>query len=214
MVAQQRGKLCLPSKLHIAFLKEIHMKKIALAAMTALCVAPNSQAADSPGIRIVYVGGTVSEAFYQEPGLSTVNPLAGGLLAGWQANPHVAVELRMGANLASDTATLPRSNLLNSKLELEIERYGSLYLKGSLPVSNRFSFVGLAGFTTAKLRARAGNGSFTTWATTSDSSFSGAVGGEFNIGKQSSLSAEWGRLVDGDGYHVDALTVAYHYHFK
>lgn len=183
-------------------MKATVVKFAALSAMTISCIAEAQIRSDG-----LYLGGTFGYTDYPSSRNSS-NPLAAGFLAGWSLTPNFALEGRFGANTESDSAGYLRTPITIDAY-YQLNDYSSLYVRGLLPVSNRFSLVGMVGFTNAKLKQAT---QFNSSSSTSNG-ISGGVGGEYFLGRQSSLSLEWVRLIDNGDYRIDAFAAAYRYKF-
>jgi hypothetical protein len=152
----------------------------------------------------MYAGVTLTRAEYKEEGFSAVNPTVVGGKIGKQFNPNFAVEGRFGIGVADDTVDaggLP--------VTVEIDYYFGVYGKGILPLSSAASVYGLLGFTQAKLTASAAGFS----ASDSDGDISFGLGGEFNVSPKTSVSLEFARLLKGDGYRIDGLSLGVSFKF-
>ena len=152
----------------------------------------------------MYAGVTLTRAEYKEEGFSAVNPTIFGGKIGKQLNPNFAIEGRVGIGIADDTVDaggLP--------VTVEIDYYFGVYGKGILPLSSTASVYGLLGFTHAKLTASAAGFSFSD----SDGDISYGIGGELGVSPTTSVSLEFARLLKGDGYRIDGLSLGVSFKF-
>jgi opacity protein-like surface antigen len=94
-------------------------------------------------------------------------------------------------------------------VNLEIDYYFGVYGKGILPLSSQASVYGLIGITQAKLTASAGGFSVTD----SDNDLSYGIGGEFAFSQTVSATLEWARLLKGDGYKIDGISIGVNFKF-
>lgn len=176
-------------------------KCVVLAVGLSSAALVHAQPAGSQGL---YAGATLTRAAYKEDGFPTANPMTIGGKIGKQINPNFAVEGRLGFGIADDDVDVG-----GLPVTLEIDYYFGAYLKGMLPLSSAASVYGLVGFTQAKLTASAAGFS----ASDSDSDISFGAGAEFGISPTASVSVEWARLLKGDGYKVDGLTLGVSFRF-
>lgn len=145
----------------------------------------------------LYIGGSIGELIYNEPGLDTLYPSMFMFRIGVPLNPYLAVEGRLGAGL-SNTRTYVDGDPVN----VGVDSMVAGYLKGSLPLSPIFSLYGLAGAAHTRLSVDAygQNGS------TTDNSFSFGIGGDFNLNRDIGLNVEWVRTMREDGFDADGYT--------
>ena len=160
--------------------------------------------AQPAGWQGLYAGATVSRIAYKEEGFSTAYPVAIGGKFGKQFNPNFAIEGRIGFGVSDDEVDVG-----GLPVKLEIDNYYGVYLKGMLPVSTAASLYGLLGYTRAKLTASAAG--FSSSDSESDISF--GAGAEFAVSQTAAISVEWARLLKGDGYKVDGLTLGVNFKF-
>jgi opacity protein-like surface antigen len=176
------------------------MKTMIAAAVAALGLSSAAIAADTAPEKGFYLGGVYSFVDYKEDGFDTVSPKAIAVLGGWNFNKNFALEARLGTGAGSDSM---------QGIDFEVDSYLSILFRGTLPVNDVFSVYAVAGHTNGKLKASFLGESFSD----SDSSFSYGIGGEFNVASRSGISLEWSRLLSGDDYDVDALSIGYRYRF-
>jgi opacity protein-like surface antigen len=187
------------------------MKKVVVTAVAAVIggIGTVAQAADTASEQGFYLGGVYSIVSYKEDNLETLEPKAIALQAGWNFNKYAALEGRIGFGAGSDSFQVPGLILHGPvKVEIKVDSYYSGLLRGTLPINDSFDVYGLAGFSSVKFKA-----SSSRITTSGDSSFSFGAGGEVNLGGHSGLAIEWSRLLSGDGYDADALSVGYRYRF-
>ena len=146
-----------------------------------------------------YAGINFVRASYDEDGFGTAKPTAVALRLGTEINPNLAVEARLATGLSDDTV---------SGIDVEIDNFYGAYVRGMLPVGTVTPY-GLIGWTKGK--ATASLGSFSVSESESDISY--AVGVDVWLTKQTALNAEFGRLLKGDGYEIDALSVGVAFKF-
>lgn len=161
----------------------------------------HAQPAGSQGL---YAGATLTRAAYKEEGFPTAYPIAIGGKIGKPLNPNFAVEGRFGFGVADDEVDVG-----GLPVAVDIDYYFGVYGKGILPLSSQASVYGLIGITQAKLTASVGGFS----ASDSDSDISFGVGAEFGISPAAAISVEWARLLKGDGYKVDGLSLGVSFKF-
>jgi len=142
-----------------------------------------------------YIGANVGEIFYKEQGLPSMSPGVAYLNSGWQFNPYVALEGRVGGGFVGD-------NFRYFHVDVPLV-YGG-YVKGMLPVSPWFSAYAIAGV--GGLQLHRNYPDFNS----NNAGFSAGVGGEFTFYGGVRVHAEWAHLDSGtnDGYNysVDQLS--------
>lgn len=140
-----------------------------------------------------YVGVNWVRAAYDETSFETANPTALAVRVGGEINPNLAVEGRLGIGLAKDTV---------SGIDLDIDNFYGAYVRGLLPTGTVTPY-GMLGWTKGKATASAGGLAVSD----SDSDMSYGIGLDAWISKTVALNAEIGRLLKGDGYKIDALSL-------
>ncbi len=151
-----------------------------------------------------YWGVNIGQVNYSESGAPHFNPTAFLASLGWVFSGNLAVEARAGTGIGSDSKTVS-----GVPVDLKVKSFYGAYLRGTVPVSDGFSFYALAGYGRGKLEASA----LGATASTSDGSFSGGVGGELVVTKTGSVGLEYGRMFSGSGYHAEFLSVGYRMRF-
>jgi Outer membrane protein beta-barrel domain len=171
----------------------------AMSGLLALAGLPGlSQARDVGG----YFGGTLSRISVDDVDGASPHPTALGLQLGYDMGPHLALEARAGTGLSSDSVTVQGIDI-----DFKIKSFLGGYLRGTLPLSDRFDVYGLLGYATGKASGSAMGVS----ASASEDSVSYFVGAEFNFGVdyEHGFAVEWGQVVED----TKALSVAYRYRF-
>ncbi|MFT3905049.1 MAG: porin family protein [Steroidobacteraceae bacterium] len=149
-----------------------------------------------------YIGASVGELIYSEPGLETLYPSAFNFRLGVPLSRYLAIEGRVGTGF-SDT----RTYVDGDPVDVGIDSMYAGYLKGSLPLAPQFSLYGLAGAAHTNLEVKSDGQS----SHFQESSFSFGVGGDYWLNRDMALNVEWVRTMrdgfDDDGYTGDLLTV-------
>lgn len=99
-------------------------------------------------------------------------------------------------------------NVSGVSVDLEIDNFYGAYVRGMLPTGT-FTPYGLLGWTKGKLTASASGFSISG----SDSDLSYGIGADAWLSKTTALNFEFGRLIKGDGYKVDGLSVGIAFKF-
>lgn len=155
-----------------------------------------------------YVGVQFSQVEYKESGVPDVEPTAIAIKAGAQLSDYLAVEARVGFGAGDDSAS--EGPL---KLTIEVDNYISAYVKPTLPLGERFSVYALAGVTRSKLKAEITSVLPAESDTDSQTDLSYGVGADLNLSTNSFVSVEYARLLNGDDYDLDALSVGLGFRF-
>jgi hypothetical protein len=171
---------------------------LALASGTTLAAGP------APSEAGTYWGVNVGQVNYSETGFPHFNPTAFLVSLGWEFSRNLAVEARVGTGIGSDSKVV--SGL---PISLKVKSFYGGYLRGTLPVSNAFSFYALAGYGRGELEASA----MGTSVSTTDGAFSGGLGGEFALGSTSSIGLEYARMFSGSGYTANLISIGYRMRF-
>lgn len=176
------------------------MKKVMIAALAVMGMGVIVQAIAATPEQGFYVGGVYSIVSYDEDGFDTIKPKALALQAGWSFSKYLAAEGRLGFGAGSD-------DILG--IDVKVDNYFSALLRGTLPFNDAFAVYGVLGYTTGKLKASG----YGITVSDSDSDFSYGIGVEATFAERHGVSVEWGRLLSGDGYDADALSIGYRYRF-
>ena len=152
----------------------------------------------------LYAGVNLTQVAYKEDGLPTFNPIAVAFKLGKQFNKNFALEGRLGIGVSDDEVTV--SGL---PVSVEVDNYFGLYGKGIYPASDAVSVYGLLGFTRGELTAKAGGFSVSD----SDSDLSFGLGVDFVVSPIASLNLEWARLLKGDGYKLNGISLGVNFRF-
>lgn len=173
----------------------------AVAALASAAAAPAQAQEARPGS---YGGLIFSELTYSQSGADTARLTNFGGLLGYVFDPHWSIETRLGFGLNDD-----RIMVGATPVDVDLDYYWSALLKGIVPLAPRFGVYGLAGFTIGKFRASTPALFVNKWET----DFSYGAGVEIGLQPATSLTAEWQRLFQGSGYHLDAVSVALNFRF-
>ena len=159
------------------------------------CGAVSAQANDN-----AYFGISFFNVAYQEDGVPEVNPTAIGFRLGSSLNPNVAVEGRFGIGMGEDSAVV-----FGVPIDVEVDNFFGVYLKGIAPLNDSFAIYGLLGWTRGELTASVPG--FGISVSESDSDLSFGFGADINLSGTAALNIEWAKLFEGDGYEVDAASI-------
>ncbi len=180
-----------------------NFRKLALAGfMVSLMSAPAawSQVQDTG----LYFGVDVMEVEFQSTGFSNAKPISVGLTTGYRLNEFLAVEARAGTGLSGDDARAG-----GTPVDVELDSFYGFYARGILPVSDILEIYGAVGYTYADMKVRFPGGSITG----SDNDISYGVGAALKLSFSTSLNLEWARMLDGDGFRLDALSLGVRFSF-
>ncbi|WP_144401600.1 porin family protein [Isoalcanivorax pacificus] len=155
-----------------------------------------------------YVGVQFSQVEYKESGVPDVEPTAIAIKAGAQLSDYLAVEARVGFGAGDDSASEGPA-----KLTIEVDNYISAYIKPTMPLGERFSVYALAGVTRSKIKGEITGVVPATSDTDSQTDLSYGVGADLNLSTNSFVSVEYARLLNGDDYDLDALSVGLGFRF-
>lgn len=179
---------------------------IAALAATSLGAAGTVARAAEPGQPGFYVGGVLTRTNYKESGFPSASPTALALQAGWAYNEYLAVEARLGTGIASDSL-----GFQGVDVDLKVDYYYSALLRATLPLRPDFNVYAVGGATEGKLKARA----LGVTSSDSDSAASFGAGLEYRFGPDTAMAVdlEYARLLSGDDYDLDGLSVGLRYRF-
>lgn len=141
-----------------------------------------------------YLSATLSRVTYEESGAPDFAPLAAGLRIGGAMNEHVSLEVRLGLGIKDDSAR---------GVDLKMDSYLGGFARFMLPVNERVAVYALLGAARAKLTADNGLVSVSD----SEKGLGYGLGAEMDLGPRAFAIIEYGRLVSGDDYDLDALTL-------
>ena len=178
--------------------------KICTVGGLALASGATLAAGSAPSESGSYWGVNIGQVNYTESGFPHFNPTAVLVSLGWEFNRYLAVEARVGTGISGDSKTV--SGL---PIDLKVKSFYGGYLRGTMPVSNAFSFYALAGYGRGELGATA----MGTSVSTTDGAFSGGLGGEFAVGKSGAIGLEYARMFSGSGYDADLISIGYRVRF-
>lgn len=138
-----------------------------------------------------YIGANVGLLRYDESGLRTITPSVILARAGLPLSPFFAIEGRLGTGLASDET---------HRFSVSSGTLAGGYLKGSIALAPTFSVYAVAGIASTSLHRNFGAGN------TTDTGFSGGVGGDIQVSRELGVNFEWTHLPSGTdaGYSYDS----------
>ncbi|MEY1662468.1 porin family protein [Isoalcanivorax beigongshangi] len=168
------------------------MKKIATALLiSAGLVAAPVAMANQEG----YVGLNVSEVEIDGGGSgSNPKPIALTVRAGAQMNDFLAAEVRLGFGVNDDKV---------NGVKVELENTMGAYVRGILPLNERFGVYVLGGVTRAKVKASG----FGVSDSESETKVAYGLGADFSLTPEMFVNIEYARLLDGSDFDLDALSV-------
>ena len=143
-------------------------------------------------------------------GLKSHPKLVAGLL-GWSFNEYLSLEGRFGTGVGSATEQVVVTEITNGTttipVDVDIKHYYGGFLRGTLPIGERFGLYALAGYGSGKVEVSS------TALSISDSESSGAYGAgmELSFGDQHAhqLGVEWAKYFED----AEALSVIYRFKF-
>jgi hypothetical protein len=143
-----------------------------------------------------YWGASAGQLLYSEDGLSNQSPTIAMFRMGQKFSPNLAIELRLGTGIRSDS---------HAGFDVNTQAVYGAYVKGLVPFGPGVSGYGLAGIGGARIHRNYPGFN------TNDAGLSFGVGTEFNVGGGASLNFEWVRLTTGTniGYDYTADQVTF-----
>lgn len=155
-----------------------------------------------------YAALQLSQVEYSESGAPDLEPTALTARLGANLSPNFGLELRVGTGLSDDSITVGPE-----KLTLELDNAISAYARVMAPMGERFTAYAMVGLTRSKITAkfRDATGSFSMSDSETDLSY--GVGGELLLNVNTFVSVEYARLLDGDDYELDALSIGIGFRF-
>ncbi len=151
-----------------------------------------------------YIGANYASVTYKEDGFSAVKPSAIAVRAGYQLNPNVAVEGRLGIGMGDDSLTVS-----GVTVDVEVDNFIGVYGRVMLPTGTAFTPYGLIGYTSGEITGSTGGISVSG----DDSDFSFGFGTDIAIDNNLGINAEIAQLFKGDDFKVNALSVGLYLKF-
>jgi hypothetical protein len=149
-----------------------------------------------------YVGASIGTLRYDESGLDTITPSVIFARIGFPLDRFFAIEARLGTGLSSDNT---------GGASVSAGTFGGAYLKGSIALAPTFSVYGVAGVASTSLHRNFGAGD------TTDTGFSGGLGGDIRLTRELWINFEWTRLPSGTNagfsYDTNLLSAGVNFHF-
>lgn len=166
--------------------------------ISAAIAVPVLAADPLPGL---YVGGGVTEGKFEIDGVNgDSNPTAVFARAGYQVNPYLAAEARLGTGLDSDKF---------HGIKTEIENFYGIYAKVGLPTSVGLYPYAIVGLTQGELKA-----SYARFSDTQDESdVSMGVGLEYAFDQHFSLGLEYMKYMDTNDFEFSGVSLGGNYKF-
>ncbi len=147
-----------------------------------------------------YVGGQLNYLTF-DTGFGDVNPIGLTALGGYQFNPYLALEARIGVGLTDDSL----KGMFLDEISLELDRYFGGYLVGTVPLSDWVAIYGMAGFVDAKISAKMEGQSVSE----SDNEFSFGAGLKLYGTESAAFTLEYLVMFED----VDTLNLGFTYRF-
>lgn len=169
------------------------------ALIVGAAIAIPAMAADPlPGI---YVGGGIMEGTFEIDGVDgDANPTALFARGGYQFNPYLAAEARLGTGLDSDKF---------HGVKTEIENFYGIYAKVGLPTSIGLYPYAMVGLTQGELKASYRN--FSDKQDESDVSM--GVGLEYLFDRNFSVGLEYMKYMDTSDFEISGISLGANYKF-
>jgi hypothetical protein len=145
-----------------------------------------------------YVGASIGLLRYDENGLNTITPSVIFARVGLPLSPFFAIEGRLGTGLSSDEM---------SGFSVSSGTFGGGYFKGSIALAPTFSVYAVAGIASNSLHRNFGSGN------TTDTGFSGGLGGDVRLTRELWLNFEWTHLPSGASFDSNLLSAGVNFHF-
>lgn len=174
------------------------MIQCAAIAAGAACAIPALAQEPLPG---PYIGAAIMEGTLEIDGVSgDANPTALFVRGGYQFNPYIAAEARLGTGLDSDKF---------HGIKTEIEDFIGIYAKAGVPTTIGLYPYALVGYTKGELKA-SGRG-FSNKDDESDVSI--GVGVDYAFDRNFSIGLEYVKYIDTSDYEVSGLSFGANYKF-
>ncbi|MBY5922704.1 porin family protein [Ferrimonas balearica] len=146
-----------------------------------------------------YFGGQLNYMTF-DTGFGDVNPMALTVLGGYQFNPYLALEGRVGIGMTDDNL-----EMWSNDVSFELDRYFGGYLVATAPLSDWVAIYGMAGFTDAKVSAKIDSQK----GSESDSEFSYGAGLKLYGTENAAFTLEYLVMFDD----IDTLNLGFTYRF-
>ncbi|MDN3516276.1 porin family protein [Aquisalimonas lutea] len=171
---------------------------------TTLLAAPALTLADTGTDASGYVGAQAAFAEYDPDNVSGTADLTALVgRAGFRASRYFSMEARLGTGLGDDSVDVFVPGAGNVAVDVDIDYLFGAYGRGHIPLSDRFSLYGVAGFTSGELTFDAAGYSDSE----SDSGLSYGVGADFHATDHVGLNVEYMQYLDESNYEISALSV-------
>ncbi|MBW3141430.1 porin family protein [Ferrimonas balearica] len=147
-----------------------------------------------------YIGGQLNYGWV-DTNFGDANPVALHVLGGYQFNPYIGIESRIGLGLADDEAA--------DNIHIEVDSYYGLYLTGTLPMGDWVRLYALVGVTDLSLEQDLDSQSDTFG--TSDLSY--GLGLSLLATERLSFSLEFMQWLDKGEFDVAGMNLGVRYDF-
>jgi len=173
--------------------------------ISAVLLAAASSPAVAAGYGTAYGAVDYSYLTYDEDGFDDLHPSAVRLRLGADLHRYFGIELQGAFGVADDSL-----DYMGYEVELDVDSYLGVYGKGMLPVTDRFSLYGLAGYASTKAKAKIPELDVSESDTGSGFSYGGGL--DFKLGERLHLTADVMQIVD-DGASLMSYNGGVRYDF-
>ena len=127
---------------------------------------------------------------------------------GVEINPYLAFEVHLASG-GSDRVRISEPGFGSFDVDIELDYLAGAFLRGQIPLSERFRLYGLAGYSKAKFTMKGLGGSVSD----DDTGLSLGLGGQFLATEQVFLSADYVLYLNKSDYDFGALSLGAGYRF-
>ncbi|KAF0279929.1 hypothetical protein BA897_04115 [Spiribacter roseus] len=151
-----------------------------------------------------YVGFSIGSVDVDIEGYPTATPTAFISHFGGEVNEYFSYEFRVGNGIADDDI-----DVLGSNVDVSLNPFYGAYGIGRLPISDRISFYGLAGYTYGETKFEGPGGVEEE----SESDLSYGVGGQIGLTDRITGFVEYVQYIDGSDFEVSGISVGGTYRY-
>jgi opacity protein-like surface antigen len=196
---------------HLYSTADLNMKKTtAIVASIASLLFCGAAAAQDFAMR-PYVGADALFWDFDADGLSSFSATGLRLRGGVYFNQYFALEAHAGFG-GSDSKTFS-DGFGSVGIEVELDRFFSAFLRGTLPLGDRFNAYGLLGYTDAKASLTVSDGPFSFSESDSDNGLSFGIGADMAVMNNVSLNLDYVRYLDASDYEFSGISFGVRYVF-
>lgn len=150
------------------------------------------------GLSAAQAQGLYGEIAYQSLDFDTkTNPAAVRLIGGYEITPHIAVEGMLGLSAKKGKETVD-----GIPVSLKVKELWGVYAKPKFKVGESLELFARLGYAGAKAKATATAFGYSASATVKDDDFSYGVGMSYAITPQMSITADYLKISDVDGFAI------------